>query len=289
MVNLPRKIKAYLWMVAALASLSAMAISGRELSSELTIFQILFFRSLAGLVIILIILQKTGWWQVKTNRPAIQFIRNILHYGGQYGWFYGIALLPLSKVFAIEFTTPIWIMLIAMIMLGEKIDRYKIIAVILGFIGILIILRPGIIPMSIASFAVLLCAFCYAMAHSLTKLLTNSKDSPVTIIFYMTVIQLPIGFIAIIGDWVWPSLLAWPWVIILAITALSAHFSIARAFMLADATTVMPIDFLRLPLIILLGFLFYNEIIDILTVVGAAIVFIGSYMTIYSTTTDKSD
>ncbi len=289
MINLPEKIKAYLWMVAALASFSVMAISGRELANELTVFQILFFRSLAGLAIILLILQKTGWQHIKTKRPAIQFIRNIMHYGGQYGWFYGIAFLPLSKVFAIEFTTPIWIMLIAVIILGEKIDRYKIAAVIFGFIGILIILRPGIIPLSIASFAVLLCAFCYAMAHGLTKLLTNGNDSPVTIIFYMTVIQLPIGLFAIIGDWTWPSLLAWPWIIILAITALSAHFSIARAFILADATTVMPIDFLRLPLIIMVGFLFYNEDIDILTLIGAVIVFIGSYMTIYSTNMNKND
>ncbi len=98
----------------------------------------------------------------------------------------------------------------------------------------------------------------------------------------MTIIQLPIGFVATIGDWAWPSMEAWPWLVLVGITALSAHYCMARAFKLADAMIVVPMDFLRLPLIALVGFLFYNEALDIWVAVGAAIVFIGSYINVKS-------
>ncbi len=264
-------------MTGALASFMAMAVAGRELAGELTTFQILFFRSVVGLVVVALLLQKSGWGQVKSARPGIQFIRNIFHYGGQYGWFYGIAFIPLTEVFAIEFTLPIWTIALAALILGERITKHKVMAVVLGFIGILIILRPGAIPVSVASMAVLACAFCYAMAHVLTKFLTRT-DTPLCIIFYMTVIQLPLGFIGTIGDWQWPSVAAWPWVVLVGVTALSAHYGMARAFKLADATVVVPMDFLRLPLVAIIGYTFYNEVLDVWVAVGAAVVFAGTYV-----------
>lgn len=277
--NTSPTIRAAFWMAGALASFMAMAISGRELAGELTTFQILFFRSFIGLIFVLFFLQQSGWGQLRSGRPGIQFVRNIFHYGGQYGWFYGIGFLPLAEVFAIEFTVPIWTVVIAALMLGEKITKRKLAAVLIGFVGVLVILRPGSIPMSTASFAVLGCAFCYAMAHSFTKLLTRT-DSPLCIIFYMTVIQLPFGFLGAIGDWAWPSMVAWPWVVLVGLTALSAHYCMARAFMLADATIVVPMDFLRLPLVGLVGYLFYNESLDIWVAVGAVIVFFASYINV---------
>jgi len=268
-------------MGGALASFLFMAVSGRELSAELNTFQILFFRSVVGAVVVALILQKSGWGQIHTKWPAVHLIRNVFHYGGQYGWFYGIAFLPLAEVFAIEFTVPIWTVLLAAVLLGEKITKHKVAAVTLGFIGVLVILRPGAIPVSVASFAVLACAFGYAMAHSLTKLLTRT-DGPLCIIFYMTIIQLPLGFLGTVGDWKWPSLEAWPWLILVGLTALSAHYCMARAFKLADATVVVPMDFLRLPLVALVGFAFYSEALDIWVAVGAVIVFAGTYVNLKS-------
>lgn len=268
-------LKAALWTAGALASFIAMAISGRELASELSTFQILFFRSLIGLAVISIALSRTGWSQIRTTRPVLQVVRNIAHYVGQFGWFYGIALLPLAQVFALEFTIPIWATFLAPFLLSERITAGRLATIVIGFIGILIILRPGMVPINLATMAVLMAAVGYALAHLMTKMLI-STDSPLTILFYMTVVQLPLGLVPSLYDWVWPSQLMWPWLIVVGLSALCAHYCLSRAFILADALMVLPMDFLRLPLIALIGYLFYNETLDVLVFIGALVILGGN-------------
>jgi drug/metabolite transporter (DMT)-like permease len=270
-------VRATLWMFGAIVSFSTMAIAGRELSAELTTFQILFFRSLAGFVLMVVLLSRTGWWQLKTKHFAIHVIRNVAHYGGQYGWFYGIALIPLVEVFAIEFTMPIWTAIFAALMLGEHISRQRAIAIAIGFAGVLVMLRPGIAVVSPAALAVLAAALAYGFAHALTKRLSVT-DPPMAILFYTTAIQLPLALIPALRDWAWPSLVMWPWVVAVGTAALAAHYCLTRAFMLEEATVVMPIDFLRLPFIAVIGFVFYDEPIELWVFIGAAIVFAGSWL-----------
>ncbi len=270
-------IRATLWMLGAIVSFSTMAIAGRELSAELTTFQILFFRSLAGFFLMVVLLSRTGWWQLKTRYPGIHLLRNVIHYGGQYGWFYGIALIPLAEVFAIEFTMPIWTALLASLILGERIGWQRALAIAIGFVGVLVMLRPGIAAISPAALAVLAAAFAYAFAHTLTKRLSGT-DSPMAILFYTTAVQLPLALLPALRDWTWPSLAAWPWVIGVGATALSAHYCLTRAFILEDATVVMPIDFLRLPFIAVIGYIFYDEPLEFWVFVGAVIVFAGSWL-----------
>jgi drug/metabolite transporter (DMT)-like permease len=270
-------VRATLWMFGAIVSFSTMAIAGRELSAELTTFQILFFRSLAGFVLMVVLLSRTGWWQLKTQYFGIHVIRNLAHYGGQYGWFDGIALIPLAEVFAIEFTMPIWTAIFAVLLLGERISRQRKIAIAIGFAGVLVMLRPGIAVVSPAALAVLAAALAYGFAHALTKKLSGT-DSPMAILFYTTAIQLPLALIPALRDWAWPSLAMWPWVIGVGTAALAAHYCLTRAFMLEDAAVVMPIDFLRLPFIAVIGFVFYDEPIELWVFIGAAIVFFGSWL-----------
>ncbi len=270
-------MRAALWMFGAICSFMAMAVSGRELSAELTTFQILFFRSLVGFAILVVLLRQTGWRQVRTRMFGTHLIRNVAHYGGQYGWFYGIALLPLAEVFAIEFTMPIWTAVFAAIMLGERINRRRALAIAIGFAGVLVMVRPGIAVVSPVALVVLAAAFAYGFAHTLTKRLSGT-DTPLAILFYTTAIQLPLAFLPALNDWVWPSAAAWPWVFGVGVTALTAHYCLTRAFMLEDAAVVMPIDFLRLPLIAVVGFVFYDEPIRFWVFVGAAIVFAGSWL-----------
>ena len=270
-------VRATLWMFGAIVSFSIMAIAGRELSSELTTFQILFFRSLAGFALMVVLLSRTGWWQLKTRYFGIHLVRNIAHYGGQYGWFYGIALIPLAEVFAIEFTMPIWTALFAALLLGEHISRQRAIAIAIGFAGVLVMLRPGIAVVSPAALAVLAAALAYGFAHALTKRLSGT-DSPMAILFYTTAIQLPLALIPALHNWTWPSLTMWPWVVAVGTAALAAHYCLTRAFMLEDAAVVMPIDFLRLPFIAVIGFIFYDEPLEVWVFVGAAIVFTGSWL-----------
>jgi drug/metabolite transporter (DMT)-like permease len=279
--TLPPLLRAALWMVGALLSFTAMAISGRVLSAELTTFQILFFRSLVGLVVIGVLVHRAGGTVLRTRAPVTHLVRNVAHFGGQYGWFYGIAHIPLAQVFAIEFTMPIWTALLAVPMLGERLGRGRIVAVAMGFAGILIILRPGASSVSAAALAVLGAAFAYAISHVLTKRL-SATDSPLAILFFMTAIQLPLGLLPALSGWRWPAPAYWPWVALVALGALSAHYCLTRALRLADATAVIPMDFLRLPLIALVGFGFYHEPLEPAVMLGAAVIFAATYINLKS-------
>ncbi len=254
-----------------------MAIAGRELSDELNTFQILFFRSVIGLFVIACLLQRNGWQQVRTPAISKHLFRNLAHYGGQFGWFYGLAFIPLAQVFAIEFTVPVWTALLAVFFLGEKLTVPRMIAIGLGIVGMLIILRPGLEVMNPAALAVLGGAICYAISHIKTKQLAHI-DTPLCILFYMTVIQLPLGLIPALYDWKTPSLDAWPWILLVGLTAMSAHYCLTRAMKLIDATVVVSMDFLRLPLIAAVGFLFYGEPLEWAVLIGALVMLIGNYI-----------
>ena len=143
------------WMLGTISSFSLMAIGGRELSAHLDTAQILLFRGLVSFIIISLILCWRGWSQVRTQDFSIHAVRNLTHFLGQYGWFYGIAFIPLAEVFAIEFTVPIWTAIVAAFLLKESITKAKLQAVMLGLIGVIIILRPGIEIVSVAALAVL--------------------------------------------------------------------------------------------------------------------------------------
>ncbi len=266
-------------MTGTLVSFVGMAIGGRELSLELDTFQILFFRSLIGLFVLCLVLFYKGWHLVKTIHFPLHLLRNISHFGGQFGWFYGIAYLPLSEVFAIEFTLPVWTAILATLILKEHMTMPRFLAVVFGIVGMLVILRPGMGVLNPISLIVLASAACFGLSHTLTRRIVGF-DHPITILFYMTLIQLPFGFFLSISDWNSVSFSMWPWLIIVGITALTAHYCMARAFAIADATIVVPLDFLRLPLIAVIGYLFYNEMLDMFVLIGAFIMLFGNFINI---------
>ena len=267
-------------MSGALLSFVLMAIAGRELAGRLSIFEMLFFRSLIGLVVIVLLLGRIGFGRVATQRFGLHATRNIAHYVGQYGWFYGIAFIPLAEVFAIEFTAPVWTAILATLLLGERMTRPRLVAVALGLAGALVILRPGLAVIHPAALAVLVGSFGYALAHTLGKKLSGI-DKPITILFYMNVVQLPLGLVPALFDWTTPTLTMWPWLLAIGLTSLTAHYCITRAFVLADATIVMPLDFLRLPLGALAGFLFYGESVELIVFLGAALILGGNLFNIH--------
>lgn len=276
-MNTPTKVA--MWMAGAIVSFTLMGIAGRELSAELDTYGILFLRSVVGLFVVLTLMQINGWHLIKTQRLPTHLFRNVIHYGGQFGWFFGISLLPLAQVFALEFTVPMWGLLLAVVFLRERISASRIIALILGMIGVVVILRPGLIPINTAVIAVLLGAICYAIAHITTKSLVV-KDSPLTILFYMTLIQLPIGAIASWSTFTIPSVALWPWVLVVGLTALSAHYCLARSLAIGDASIVLPIDFLRLPVVAVAAALLYAEPIDPWLFAGGAIMVAGNLISL---------
>lgn len=277
---------AALWMGGAIFSFSALAVGVRQLSTELSIVQILFWRGVVGLVVVSIILSRIGWHNVKTQDLRIHGLRNVIHFAGQYAWFFGLATIPLAEVFAIEFTTPLWTALLATMFLGERLTRYRVAALLMGLIGILIILRPGYAVVQTAALVVVFGAACYGAAHTATKRLSGA-DTSWSIIFYMVVIQLPLSTLLVLHEGALSFSFSWPWLIVVSVMALSAHYCMSRALSLADATVVVPIDFLRLPLIALVGYLLYGEKLEWAVVIGSIIMFSGIYLNVKSDTANR--
>lgn len=269
-----------LWMMGALLSLSLMAIGARELAGEISTFHILFFRSVIGLVIITLIIFSSQKQQLfSTKRTKLHIVRNFFHFIGQYGWFFGLGLLPLAHVFALEFTVPIWTLIIAGIFLKEGITTRKVIAVLCGLSGVYIILNPGVEIVEYASFVVLVAAIGYSISHVTTKSLSGTEDS-LTVLFYMCLIQLPMAFLLTINDWVFPNITQWFWLSIIGLSALTGHHCITNAMKLAEAGIVVTLDFLRLPLITIVGVIFYNESFEVAVILGASFMLLGNMINI---------
>lgn len=208
-----------------------------------------------------------------------QIVRNIVHFGAQYCWTIGVIFLPLAEVFALEFTMPLWVALLAYFILGEKISRQRLIAVIGGFIGILIVLRPGVAVIDPITFVVLVAAIGYAMSVILVKRLT-SEVSSIEIVFWMVIIQLPLGLVPSLFTWSAPTLGDTPWIFLVGLSGLSAHYTMAQALKILDASVVIPIDFLRVPLIAIVGYYLYEEGLDIWVFIGAFLIFASNYYAI---------
>ena len=271
---------ALIWMGGSLISFVLLAIGARELSGEVSIFQSLFTRSVIGLIYVsLILCFSNNKISIRTTKIKLHVFRNIIHFIGQYAWFLGIGLLPLAEVFALEFTVPIWTLIIAALFLGEKITKHKIAAVILGLLGVLVITKPGIEVVDSSSFIVLGAAVCFAIMLTSTKSLSKS-ESPVLILFYMTLIQLPIGLFLALRSWAWPAPEQWGWLVVISFTALSAHYCLTKAMQYAEITIIMTIDFLRLPLIALVGIFLYAEEFEISLILGGTLMLIGNLINV---------
>jgi len=267
-------------MCGTLASFSGMAIAARELSADMSTFEILFFRSLVGLLLLLPLVARNRGAGARTRRPTLQVARNCIHFAAQYGWVAAVAVLPLAEAFALEFTMPIWATLLAVFVLGERMTTPRYVAVIGGFVGVLVILRPGFAAFNPAVLYMLAAALGFASSVIMTKVLIR-QDSPLVIVFYMAVVQLPLGLIPALFDWTPPTLAHLPWLLVVGVAGLTAHFTLARALKLADATIVLPIDFLRLPLIALIGAALYDEKLVIWVIIGAAIIFGANYLMVW--------
>ena len=279
MSQLPSAVRGALWMGGALLSFSLMAVAVREPLGTLGSFEILFLRSLVSLLVMLALLPWSGMRALRTRLIGVHVIRNVFHFGGQYAWVYAIGMLPLATVFAIEFTMPVWTAVLAVLMLGERLDRGRVVMLALGLAGILIILKPGFAQVSPAAVVMLAGSFAYAATMIATKRLAG-HDTAFAVLFYMSAIQVPLGLLPALPGWVDPGLAELPWIVAVGGSGLTAHFCLTRALHAADATLVVPFDFLRLPLIAVIGMAIYDEPLEVTTLLGAAVIFSGTYYSI---------
>lgn len=273
-------IKGSLWMIGGVFCLTSMAIAGKEISLQIDTFEILFFRSVIGVCIILFFLVKKNLLrEINLKQIRTHLKRNLAHFIGQNLWLYALASITLAEVTSLEFTMPIWIVFFSYLMLNEKLDKYKIISVCIGFIGVLITVRPDIETLNLGLIAAAISAIVFALTNIYTRKLTRT-ESTLTILFFLTSMQLVFGLITSLldGQLDIPTNENIIWIVTIGFAGLGAHYCITTALSLAPPTVVAPIDLLRLPIVVLIGVFFYSEQGDIFIYFGASLIIFANWL-----------
>ena len=280
MQSAPRPLTAVLWMLGAVLAFTAMAIAGRELAGRHDTFEIMAFRSGVGLALVLAFCTATGrLGQISADRLAGHAVRNVFHFAGQNLWFAALGLIPLAQVFALEFTSPIWVILLAPLILAERLTPTRLFAAGMGFAGILLVTRPDFAHLNTGTIMAAAAAVCFAATTLMTKALTRGI-SIVSILFWLTAMQLVMG--AVCAGWDgavrWPDTGTLPWLVLIGLCGVTAHLCLTTALSLAPASAVVPVDFARLPLIAVVGAVAYAEPIDPSVILGGAVIFLGNWV-----------
>lgn len=270
--------RAAAWMAGWLSLMVVMTVAGREAARELSVFQVMLLRSVLGLAMLWPLVHSAGGLAgLRTERLPQHVLRNGVHYAAQYGWFVALTLIPLAQLVSIEFTMPIWSAALAVIFLGERMSVQKWFALLLGLVGVGVIVSPGAGELDIGQVIALASALGLAVSVVLVKSLTRT-DSAVVILFWMMVVQSAIGLVPALWVWQWPSAVGWAWVGVVAFCGTYSHYCFARAMQHADTTVVVPMDFLRVPLTALVGWLAYSEQVDLFTALGVGLILAGNFL-----------
>jgi drug/metabolite transporter (DMT)-like permease len=270
-------VRGILWMLLGVAGLAAVVLSVRGLKTmEMSTLQILFLRAAVGIAVIAPIALRSGPANIRTTRPGYHFGRNAVHLAGQFCVFYGIIHIPLAVVTSLEFTVPIWSAILAGFWIGETVRAHRWIGMAVSFIGVLLIIRPGVNAVDPAVFVVLLGAFAFAVQNVMVKVLTRT-DSASSVVFWMNVTQAALALPFAL--WVWAPV-GWhhvPWIVALGIAGMVAHYAMTRALAVADLSLVFPFDFLRMPLLAVVAWVVWGEVFSPWAAVGALVIFASSY------------
>jgi len=261
-----------------LASMLIVVVAGREATRELNVFQIMELRTILGFLMLYPLVRRQGGLAaMRTSRPLQHVGRNLIHYGAQLGWFFALTLIPIGQVVSIEFTMPIWTAILAASFLGERMTVWKIAAIVLGLIGVIVIVRPATGEINPGQMIALAAAVGFGVSVAMIKSLTRTEKT-LAIIFWMLVIQSVAGFFPCFYVWRWPSAYVWGWIVLIGFCGTFSHYCMARAMLYADATVVLPMDFLRVPLTATAGWLIYAEPLDMFTVLGAGLILTGNLL-----------
>lgn len=275
---LPGTIRGPVLMVLGGVSLTLMAVVIRYLSPKFSVLEMIFLRSIVSFLLILPWAVRQGVFRLRTGRPFLHLFRNVIHYLGNVAWFLGVTLVPLAELQALQFTVPLFMIVMAAPILRETVGFNRWAAVVVGFFGALVIVRPGVVEISFGSMAVVVAAFFYASSQTATKMLSRT-DSPNAILFYMTIIFIPVSAGPAAFNWVTPGWSDIVPVVLLGVFGYAAHAFLIRSFAAADASFVIPFDFLRLPVAAAFGYVLYREAPDLWTWAGAVVIFAAVWYT----------
>jgi drug/metabolite transporter (DMT)-like permease len=272
-----RVVSLALWMAGAIASYIVSALAVRALAKSLSVFEIMSLRSAGGLAFLLALMAVRPKMRrgLTSRRIGLHLVRNSVHFVGQIIWALAVTLLPLATVFALEFTAPIWVALLAVMLLGERLTATRAASIALCLVGVLVILHPGLASFTPVALLALAAAFTRAFTDVVTKKLTQSETT-FAILFWMNLMQLPMNFAGSDPLFITrlDSSMALP-VIGIAVAGFAIHLCVAQAFRYGDAMVVVPLDFLRVPLIAVIGWSFYGEALDALVLAGASLIMAG--------------
>jgi drug/metabolite transporter (DMT)-like permease len=265
-------------MAGWLACIVVLTVVGREAQRQLSVFQVMELRSLIGIVLLYPLIRRDGGFRaMKTANLWRQVARNAVHYSAQCCWLSALTMIPLAQVISIEFTMPIWTAVLAVTFLDEHMGGWKTTAVALGLLGVVIIVRPFGGTVSSGQLIALAASMGYAISVILVKSLTRT-DRVTVIMFWMVVMQSVLGLVPALAVWQWPSAPTWGLLLVMGFCGTYSHYCLTQALVHADATVVVPMDFLRVPLAALTGWLVYTERIDLLTAAGAALILVGNLL-----------
>jgi len=259
-------------MAVAAAAFTIMHSLIKQLGEGLHGFEIAFFRVLFGLVILSPVLMRQGMKPLMTSKLRLFGMRGIANAAAMLMFFHALTITPLATAEALGFTAPIFATLLAIPILGEVVRARRLTAVVIGFIGALVILRPGLIEIDLGPMLVIASSIAWALAMMVIKLLTRTEAN-ITIVLYGALFLAPVTFVAALPVWIWPTPEQLFWLFLLGLIGTGGQMAMNQAFKLADASAVLPLDFTKLIWAAALGYLLFGEVPDLWTWVGGALIF----------------
>ena len=278
--SMPDSLQGMGFMLGSASSVSAMNGLVHHISQSVHVFEIAFIRHLFGVILMSTVLLKNGLRPFVTRHFGLHAIRGILNVGATLAYFGGLSLEPLAKVVSLSLLSPIFASVGAVLILGERMTRYRWIALILGLIGAAIILRPGFQAISLGAGLVLLSNTLWALALVVIKMLSRT-DSSVTVTLYAAVLQAPFTFVFALFVWTWPPIGLIALMGVVAVLGTVSQLCLSESFRKADATLVLPVDFTKVIWASLIGYFFFHQVPEIWVGLGALVVFTAVFYNAY--------
>ena len=264
-------LRAALLMLGSTLAFGLMAIAIRYATRYVPIQEVAFFRNAFGLLALLPMLIRPGSAPLKTQQLPRYFLRSAIGLASMLCAFWAIGHLPISQAISLSYSTPLFVTIAAVLWLGETVRMRRWAAVIIGFIGVLIIVRPGSTSFTPGTLVAVGAAVLSSLVAIQIKQLTR-VDSADTVVFYTYVFWVPLSLVPALFVWVWPTGLAWVWLVATGVLGTLGQLLWTRALRLGEVSALTPISFMQLPLVSLLGWLLFNETLDRWTVIGAGII-----------------
>ena len=275
--RLPPSWQGAVWMTMSALLFAAQTAIVRYLSKDLHFLEISLFRALFGVVAMLPWLLRAGIGVMQTRNTGLYAARGVLSTVAMYGWFGSLALIPIADATAISFTFPLFIALFGVLFLRESAHPMRWTALLVGFAGTLVIVRPGFQEINIGMLMVIGAGLCIASSAMMLKVAIRA-DHPDTAVLYQSVYMLPLAAIGAAFVWQWPTAEQWMWGLALGAASATAQRFYTRAFAVGETGAVAPFDFARLPFAVAIGFAAFAELPDVWTVLGAAVIFAASIL-----------